>query len=370
VSEQRLVLVNRIELCGEPVARVCRELKVSRKTAYKWLERYRQSPAEPLVDRSRRPRSAPRQTIVQVEANILAQRDCHGWGARKLRAMLQPEQPLPSLRTVHRILKRNGRVEAATPSLPPLERFERPAPNQLWQLDHKSPVEIGRQKRHPLTVLDDHSRYLLRVEPCVDLGYDSTWAVLWEVFGEAGLPDALLCDGAYTTRNSVLRTLTRFESMLIRLGIRPVHGRSYHPQTQGKVERLHGTFEREMYPKVRFDSDENFRADTYAWRSVYNCIRPHEALDDRPPATRWRPSERKRPDQLPEVEYLPGAMVRLCDLGGNVSYKQNTIMVGEGLVGQHVRIVEDDRWLRVFYATHEIRVIPLELLTGKKTPRI
>lgn len=368
VCEQRLVLVNLIQHLQRPVAEVCRELGVSRKTAYKWLRRWRAEPARPLADRSRRPRHHPGQTVAAVEQQVLAVRDRYGWGARKVRAFLRCQgQAMPSIPTVHAVLRRHGRVGAVAPATaPPPQRFERAEPNALWQLDHKGPIEIGRQKRHPLTILDDHSRYLLAVEPCVDLTMARTWAVLWDVLGQAGLPEALLCDRAFAVRQHLPGTLTRFEAWLIRLGIRPVHGRPYHPQTQGKAERLHGTYEREMYRHVRRDSDDHFRADTAAWRQIYNCQRPHEALGDAPPLSRWRPSPRRRPTRLPEVEYPPGAFLRRACAHGAISYRNNRIVVGEGLAGEWVRLEEDAAELRVYYAWKQVRVIPVQRLTGTR----
>src|SRR5262249_24915119 len=152
-------------------------------------------------------------------------------------------------------------------------------PNELWQLDFKGPVEVGRRRVSALSVLDDHSRYLLALRPCPDMTYATVQAALWDLFGEAGMPEALLCDNAFAARNTDVG-LSAFDAWLIRLEIRPLHGRPYHPQTQGKVERLHATLEAEIWPRARRDSPEHFAADLEAWRPVYNAVRPHEALGD------------------------------------------------------------------------------------------
>jgi len=205
VSEQRLLMVNLIDEGRESVAAVCRRLGVSRKTAYKWLARWRAQPGKPLADRSRRPRASPGRTEATLEARVLAVRDEHRWGARKIRAMLKHQGlAVPSINTVNRVLGRHGRLAAAVATEPPAsQRFERSRPNELWQLDHKGPIEIGRQRRHPLTVMDDHSRYLLLIEPCPDLTTTRVWALLWSLFGEVGLPEALLCDNAFAVRQAV-----------------------------------------------------------------------------------------------------------------------------------------------------------------------
>ncbi|MFT3785147.1 MAG: leucine zipper domain-containing protein [Tepidisphaeraceae bacterium] len=291
VSEQRWALCHAIRLLGRPVAVVCREYGVSRKTAYKWLKVFdaRGSDDTPrgsiaagastgvlpagvdvLRDRSRRPRSSPRRLGAVVEARVLAERDRHGWGPRKVHAILRREAlacpealaPLPCLRTVANVLRRHGRTRPGEPAPPPPQRFERDRPNALWQLDHKGPVEVNRQTLLPLCVVDaggeasahDHSRYALAFEPLTDRTMARTFAALWEVFGEVGLPEQILCDNAFgTTGTSRPVGLSWWDAQLVRLGIEPIHGRPYHPQTQGKVERLNGTFASELNVRQRTD---------------------------------------------------------------------------------------------------------------------
>lgn len=358
MSEQRLVLVQLIEQQGFSVAAAARELNVSRKTAYKWLSRYRQDPACPLDDLTRRPRRSPRRTSPQLEERILDVQATYGWGARKVWAYFRNNGvDVPSRRTVHAILERNGRVVDPTVKKPTSHQsFERSSPNELWQLDHKGPLEVGRRRRHPLTVIDDHSRYLLVIKLCDDVGHQAVWEHLWTAFGDCGLPDSILSDNSFGAKCHP-RTISRFESKLIRLGINPIHGRPYHPQTQGKVERIHGTFERELYPHARRDSVEHFEQDAYQWRTVYNTVRPHEAVDDRPPITRWRPSPRPRPAELPEVEYEPGAVVRTVNASGDLYHRGYKILAGAGLAKQRVRIHEEEGVLALYYSWKLIRRI-------------
>jgi transposase len=372
VSEQRMLLVNLIEHGGESVAAVCRRLGVSRKTAYKWLARSRDKPGAPLTDRPRRPLTSPAKTKAAVEKRVVALHDKWRCGARKIRKMLLKKgRVMPSINTLNRVLRRHGRVAARpAPEPPATQRFERGGPNELWQLDHKGPLEIGRCKRHPLTVMDDHSRYLLMIEPCEDLTVTRVWALLWSLFGDVGLPDAILCDNAFAVRQAMPGTLTRFEANLIRLNIEPIHGRPYHPQTQGKVERMHGTYEREMYKIVRTDSDEHFRADSSRWRQFFNRVRPHEALGDEPPMTRWRPSERRRPRELPPVIYDAGALLRTVGRHGDVNFSGKRIIVGEGLAGDQVRLEEGDVTMRVYYAKRQVRTILLDALARANGKRV
>src|SRR5262249_59314104 len=116
-----------------------------------------------------------------------------------------------------------------------------------------------------------------------------TWSLLWELFGEFGLPEAILCDNFFAAHNSGVG-LSAFDAKLLRLDIRPVHGRPYHPQTQGKVERFHGTLRRELWPTIRRDSLTHFERDLRRWRGRDNTPPPHEAPGDEPPARRCWPT--------------------------------------------------------------------------------
>jgi len=364
MSEVRLTFVHHVESLNRPVAAACREFGISRKTGYKWLQRFRsRGGLESLADRSRRPLRSPQRTEEETEQRILEVRDRFGWGARKIRAFLasQPEvhDPLPSRPTVHAVLVRHGRVRASESQQGQLpQAFERSSPNELWQLDFKGPLEIARQRVCPLSVLDDHSRFLLTIRACTDLTMNTAWCVLWDVFGEFGLPEAILCDNAFSNRAQNDVGLSRFDSWLVRLQIHPIHGRAYHPQTQGKIERLHRTYDEELFPRIRRDALEHFDEDANRWRrEVYNSLRPHEALGDLPPIARWKPSPRPRPATLPEPQYPHDADLRKVTCRGDIFWHNYRILAGKGLAGQHVRIEERDDGIAVFYAWKQVRLL-------------
>jgi transposase InsO family protein len=368
VSEQRTALAHAVRTAGLPIAEAARRFGVSRKTAYKWLSRFDAAPEAPLADRSRRPARSPARTPDELERAVLEARDRWGWGPRKLHALLAREgRPAPPVRTIAAVLRRHGRVAggAAAPPAAPPQRFERDAPNRLWQLDFKGPLEVGRRRVVPLSVLDDHSRYLLALRPCADMTFAAVQAVLWDLFGDVGLPEQLLCDNAFSARNSGVG-LSAFDAWLVRLGVRPLHGRPYHPQTQGKVERFHGTLEAELWPRIRRDSAEHFAADLEAWRPIYNAVRPHEALGDEPPVTRWRPSDRRRPAAVPPMTYHDDAQVRRVGQVGEVRWKGARIMAGRGLAGEPVRVEERDGQLEVYYGPHRIRCLATSELRRDK----
>lgn len=358
VSELRSALVHAVRAAGLTAADAARHFGVSRKTAFKWLARFDAQPDAPLTDRSRRPDRSPARTSEAAEALVLQARDRFGWGSRKLHAVLKAEgHPAPPARTIAAILARHGRTRPAVAEpTPPPQRFERPAANDLWQMDFKGAIEVARRRVTPLSVLDDHSRYLLCLRPCYDLTYATAQAALWDLFGDVGLPAAILCDNAFAAKNSRVG-LSAFDAWLIRLGIKPLHGRPYHPQAQGKVERFHGTLAAELYPRVRRDSPEHFAADCEAWRPVYNAVRPHEALGDVPPVTRWRPSDRRRPAEVPPARYPAGSVLRRVGAVGDVRYRGARVMLGRGLAGEPVRVEERDGSVEFSYCEVRVRCL-------------
>jgi transposase InsO family protein len=366
MSELRFSFVQEVAVLSRSVAASCRKYGISRKTGYKWLSRYRSADGK-LRDRSRRPQHSPRRTPAALEEEVLRVRDRFGWGAPKIWAHLRNlaeadgiKRELPSERTLGNILRRHGRVPARMDedSEPP-QFFERSAPHALWQCDFKGPLEVERRRVHPFTVLDDHSRFLLALRVCPDVTMASAWKVLWATFGEYGLPEDLLCDGAFAASHLGVPTVSWIEGRLIRLGIRPVHGRPYHPQTQGKVERLHGTLEREVWPYVDHTSKTGFTAAVERWRrEVYNPLRPHEALQGRPPLSRFTPSPRPRPGTLPAVTYPAGSVLRKVSNGGDISWSGYRILVGAGLTGETVRVEETPDTVCVSYSWKEIRRLP------------
>jgi transposase InsO family protein len=357
VSELRLAFVYAVR-AGRSVSRAARDFRISRKTAYKWLARF--DAQRPLDDRSRRPLRSPARTAPELEAAVLAVRDQFGWGPRKIVAYLRNhDRPTVPVRTAAAVLRRHGRIAAGEPTPPAADqRFERSEPNQLWQVDFKGYVEVARAKVYPLTVLDDHSRFLLALGCGEDVTTARAWNVLWNAFGEYGLPEAILCDNAF---GSWGLGVSWFEARLMRLGVRATHGRPYHPQTQGKVERLHGTLEREVFPRLDRSDRVSFEAGLDRWRrDVYNVIRPHESLGDVPPVCRWRPSARVRPCALPEVEYPSGSVLRRVASVGEIRWRGAKVLAGGGLAGEWVRIEETDDSVLVWYGSHRIRQIPLD----------
>jgi transposase InsO family protein len=369
----RQSLCHRILHEGLSVAQAAREAGVSRKTLYKFLARKRADPNDLLQDRPRRPGASPLRSEAALEEAVLTLRDRYRFGSRKIHTLLanQGMTPLCSIRTITAILNRHGRIDR-----PPLSKvdeslqcsFQRPAPNDLWQVDHKGPVEIARVKHHPWTILDDHSRFCLCFEPLKEKSLAFTWPVLWECFGRYGLPEAILSDGAFADRGT---GISQFDQRLIRLGIQSIHGRPYHPQTQGKVERLHGTIDWELLGfNARTESMQGFLEDRDRWQEIYNYLRPHEALNDQPPISRYRPSRRSRPDSIPPMTYASDNLLRRVSQVGDVCYHRKRIAVGRALARQQVRLIEQSQTLEIYFGPTLLRAIELAALSDKRHNQI
>lgn len=348
--------VNRRELC--------RRFGISPDVGYKWLRRA-EAGDEALVDRSRRPATSPGRTVCEVEAAVLAERDAHpAWGARKIARRLAGRGIVPpAVSTAHAILARHGRIAPPARADKALGRFERAAPNELWQMDFKGWVRLTNgQICHPLTVIDDHSRFSPCVQACADQRGDTVRSRLSAVFRRYGLPQALFVDNGPPWGFSGDERWTRFGVWLLKLGIDVVHSRPYHPQGRGKNERFHRTLKAEVLAlNPLADLDKAQRAFD-RWREVYNFERPHEALDLEPPAGRWRPSSRPMPEALPEVRYDEDELVRrVWPTKACISFRGRTWRVPRAFQGEPVAVRPLDRDGRygIFFGSRRIANIDL-----------
>jgi transposase InsO family protein len=324
------------------VAELCRRFGISRKSGNKWLNRYRDGGEEALRDRSRRPHTSPEQTLEGVRTALLELRAKHpAWGPRKLRRRLVDlgMSGLPAHSTIGSLLQREGCIEAeASAQHQAFVRFERPRPNELWQMDFKGHFALSRGGRcHPLTMLDDHARYLLALRACARENDATVRPHLQQVFERYGLPENLLCDNA-PPWSGCGGEWTALAIWLVRLGIRVIHGRPYHPQTQGKEERFHRTLKAEVLSRTDLHDLDHSQEVFDQWRPVYNQQRPHEALELATPATRYSPSTRALPPTLPPIEYSPGDLVLKVKTKGEITWLNRTYFLGQGFARQSVAI--------------------------------
>jgi transposase InsO family protein len=340
MEERRKEFVLLAQAAGVNMAQLCRRFEISRTNGYKWLARYRESGT--VAERSRRPRHSPAQTAQELELAIVSLRQSHpAWGGRKLRRRLQDLGLgiAPSASTITEILRRRRLLgqPGAEPSAP-WQRFERPQPNDLWQMDFKGHVPCRDGRCHPLTAVDDCSRYALMLRACANERRAGVQQALGETFQRYGLPWEMLMDNGSPWGGG---EITRLTVWLMRLGILVRHGRPRHPQTQGKEERFHRSIKAEVMghamPWPLPQCQERFDQ----WREVYNTQRPHEALNMETPVTRYRLSPRNYSERLAPIEYGPEDQVRKVQAEGWLSFKGKELRLSKALRGQPVAFRPD-----------------------------
>jgi transposase InsO family protein len=359
VEQQREEFVRLARQPNANVSQLCRRFGISRKTGYKWLGR------EDLRDRSRCPHSSPGRTPREVEAHVIAMRAQHpAWGGRKIAHVLARDAGVTiASNTVNWVLKRHGLISpAASDAATAWHRFEHEAPNSLWQMDFKGHFATDTQRCHPLTVLDDHSRFNVVLQALGNERLESVQPVLQHAFERYGLPERINADNGPPWGAPVEGALTALGVWLIRLGVRLSHSRPAHPQTNGKDERFHRTMKAELLSSRHFKDLDDAQHHFSDWRHLYNFRRPHHALDMDTPASRYAASPRSMPRALPPVEYSSHDIVRRVMDGGRIRYNGTTYRVGKALIGQPVALrarADLDGALEVYFCHHKVGAIDL-----------
>lgn len=357
------------------VSALCKRFRISRKTGYKMLERFRAEGEAGLANRSRRPTVSPRLSDPVLVERVLALRTEHPtWGGRKLKRRLEDlGETAPAASTITEMLRRAGCLDPAKSAQHrPFQRFVHAAPNDLWQMDFKGHVAMGTRRCHPFMVADDHSRYVVGLTACADESTETVQALLTAMFRRYGMPWRILCDnGSPWGTVHAESGLTTVSAWLTRLGIRILHGRPYHPQTQGKLERLNRTLAEDVLairlpmPDVlttpSFPDLATYQRAFDHWRAIYNRDRPHEALGLATPSTRYTASSRSFPETLPPVTYEDGDHIRKVDHNGVIWFKNDTYRMSKALVGELVglRATTTDGVWEVRYCHVIVRTLDL-----------
>lgn len=359
--DQKIAFITRaLKLSGGSFSSLCEEFQISRKTGYKWFNRFRAAQSFiGLEEHSRRPHHSPHQIGPTVEEKILALRALDGWGARKIAYLLWEEGIRVSVATVHRTLLRRDRVHRLDQHTPALSRFERAQPNELFQADFKGPMGRAPARDEPLTVLDDHSRYALGVFALRDHTSARVQECFVRVFERYGLPQQLLLDhGTPWWNNQNGWGLSRLSVFFIELGIDLIFGQVAHPQTQGKIERFHRTLLRSLNTQGMPERWEELQGRYDSFVERYNHVRPHEALGMQRPAQRYQPSARRYGPVKP-WSYPEGLETREVDAAGTVRIGGHRYFVCEALVHQVVGLESAGDQVLVRYRNMYIREIQL-----------
>ena len=337
VEELRKEFAEAAKHC-KSLSALCREFNITRKTGYKWMERYALDGN--MSDRSHAPFHVPGKTPTEIEELILRVRlENPAWGAKTIWRFLidQGYTDIPCERTVNNILKRHGCIsEAESEKRQAYVRFQREYCNDLWQIDFKGDFPLLDGTRcYPFDVLDDRSRYCLGIFP-----KNNTVGVMQsmeQVFKEFGLPKAILSDngGQFAGFKG---GYTQFERWLMDLDIVPLHGRPLHPQTQGKIERFHRTMKDEVIKRNAFadlaDADKHLQE----WRIKYNEIRPHQAIELLRPADIYIPSPRKFPDRIEPYEYSGLHRILTVNYKGYLRFDRKVFYLSETMIGARLEL--------------------------------
>ena len=342
------------------ITELCVRYGISRNTGYKWLHRYRQSGARGLHDHSRAPRSCPHQTPDDVVQLILAEHARFGWGARKVLKRLQtrdPKRAWPARSTIFDILARHGRVHPRRRRRqwkhPGAAPFNTTAPNQIWTIDFKGQFKTRNGLYcYPLTIVDHFSRYLLCCQALPDVGGAGVKPQLRRLFRTHGLPDAIRSDNGAPFASTGIHGLNRLNVWWLQLGI--VHQRITpgSPQENGAHERLHKTLKaRATMPPA---ANRNLQQRVFnTFRHTYNELRPHEALEDDTPASRWTPSVRPYRNRILPPEYPGHFEIRRVSNAGTFRLHSGQHFLSQALNGESIGLEEvyDGIWNILYYET-------------------
>lgn len=377
VMDERMKFVAQALEGVESMTALCARFGVSRKTGYKWLQRYHVEGPGGLVERSRAPHSHPSSVGADVRERIIAMKKEHMLeGPKKIRALLmrlEPERIWPAVSTIGDMLKRAGLVEPhhrrqkATPSTQPLRHAT--GPNEVWSADFKGWFRTGNGRRcTPLTISDAHSRYFL-VCQALSGRTDHRRVRPWfeAAFRDYGMPRAIRTDNGPPFASTGLGGLTALCVWWMRLNITPERIEPGHPEQNGRHERLHRTLgQATLHPPATTARAQQKVFDEYL--QYYNHERPHEALGQQPPAEHFTESPRPFPSKLPaQPDYPSHWQPRKVKQSGCIKWNGNELYLAPALAGQYIALeAVDERYHRLYFTKTLLGY--LDKRTGKINP--
>lgn len=329
----------------KPMSELCEQYGVSRRVGYKWLARYEEGGLQALGDRRRAPRRQAQETPPEITARILELRiQRPTWGPKKLRARLEtlePEILWPAPSTIGALLKREGLVQkrrrrASRPGAWRSPRTPADLPNRVWTADYKGEFRLGDARLcYPLTIVDAHSRYLLACQALPGTNTRGARATFERVFRDYGLPEVIRTDNGSPFRSHAVAGLSQLAVWWLSLGIRLEWTRPSHPQDNGAHERMHRTLKVEATKPARADSRLQQKSFD-RFRRIYNEERPHEALQMQPPASIYKPADRRMPKRPKSLAYPDHFLQRTINRQGQFRWRSRAYFVSETLRRQRI----------------------------------
>jgi putative transposase len=381
MEERMKFVLNYLE--GElPMAALCREFRISRKTGYKVIGRYFEGGFDGIKDRSRAPCHHPNAVSKSVEKAVVEARRSHSsWGPKKLRVWLKRHNPdiaWPAASTIGEIISRHGltvrrrRSRKVAVYSDPFTGCD--YPNAVWSADLKGWFLTGDGSRcDPLTITDNYSRFLIRCQAVVNPDYEHIQPIFEAVFREYGLPVAVRTDNGSPFATTTVGGLSRLSIWWLKLGIIPERILPGHPEQNGRHERMHRTLKQETATPPK----GTWRAQQQAFdrfRKEYNQERPHEALGQGLPTSRYLRSPRSYPLILPEMTYPDEMALRYVKSQGDISWKGRHIYLSQTLAGELVGLKQvTERLWNIYFGpvklaqldTYELRLKHLPKNHGK-----
>jgi len=358
VMDQRVRFISEYLKAYFPFTELCKQFEISRKTGYKWINRYEEFGPEGLIDQSKRPLNCPHQTGEEIIQDILRVRLKHPtWGPKKLLKIVSARysaHDLPAISTTADILKRKGLILPGKGRLrrkhPGCPKTKTKAPNDIWTADYKGHFKMRNGLYcYPLTVCDMHSRYLLGCEAHEAISLKSSKSHFTRLFKEYGLPARIRTDNGVPFASSAIARLSALSVWWIKLGVYPEQIEPGKPQQNGKHERMHLTLKKEatIPPEKNFTAQQE-RFDRF--RKEYNNDRPHEALDMKTPSAVYRSSDRKMPKNIRAYDYPLHFEVRRVSRNGGIRWKHLRVNVSQTLMEEYIGFEEiEDGIFNVYF---------------------
>lgn len=362
VSEERQRFLEDYRLNYYTVTELAERFSISRKTAHKWIERFKRCGESGFQELSRRPHRSPSQTGPAIAKQIIELRSAHPrWGPATLLDLLRRRHPrghLPSATTIGRILARHGLVRRgrrhrrAHPGCP---KTIPNGPNDIWGADYKGQFRLGNGAYcFPLTVSDLASRYLLGVDAHPAISLEMTQRHFTKLFQEYGLPNRIRTDNGIPFASSALARLSQLSVWFIKLGIYPELIEPGRPQQNAIHERMHRTLKQEAtIPPAASLRAQQQKFDHF--RQEFNQLRPHQSLAMKRPGQVYRPSQRRIPKRIEPYDYPRHYLVRRVSRAGTIRVLRRQVFVSNTLNEDYVGLEEvDDGVYDLYFCFYQI----------------